>query len=148
MKKLYLIAALCLFSLAASAQEDEAKERRRQKDEPEGQSQITFVDTEHNFGRIHEQGKKVTHDFVFTNTGDCPLVITRAVSSCRCVSASYTRKPIPPGGQGMVSVTYDPKKQFGVFRKAIQVFSNAPEGMHIVITKGEVITDPLAGFMK
>ena len=104
-----------------------------------GKPEITFRAFEHDFGKIKESGKKVSYDYVFTNTGDCPLVITRVVTSCRCVSISYTKRPVPPGGQGMVTVTYDPKKQNGVFYKAIQVFSNVPEEMTIVIAKGEVI---------
>lgn len=100
---------------------------------------IEFTNGEHNFGKVAENGKKVSYDYVFTNTGDCPLVITRIITSCRCISTSYTKKPVPPGGQGMVTVTYDPKKQQGVFHKAIQVHSNVPEGMHIIIAKGEVV---------
>lgn len=100
---------------------------------------IEFAQTEYDFGKVSENGKKVSHDYVFTNTGDCPLVITRIITSCRCMSTSYTKKPIPPGGQGMVTVTYDPKKQQGVFHKAIQVHSNAPQGMHIIIARGQVV---------
>ncbi len=88
---------------------------------------------------VREDGKKVSYDFVFRNTGTSPLVVTRIITSCKCVGTSYTRKPVPPGGEGTVTVTYDPKKQQGVFYKAIQVFSNAPEGVDIIVIKGEVV---------
>ncbi|MCD7969288.1 MAG: DUF1573 domain-containing protein [Alistipes sp.] len=100
---------------------------------------ISFETTEYDFGMVREDGKKVSYDFVFRNTGTSPLVVTRIITSCKCVGTSYTRKPVPPGGEGTVTVTYDPKKQQGVFYKAIQVFSNAPEGVDIIVIKGEVV---------
>lgn len=124
-------------------QDKQDRQRNRQLSDKDGgtvsgKPALEFKIMEHDFGTVSEQGRKVSYDYVFTNTGDCPLVITRVITSCKCVSTNYTKKPIPPGGHGMVTVTYDPKKQQGVFYKAVQVFSNAPEGMHIIIAKGEV----------
>lgn len=104
---------------------------------------VEFEVSEYDFGMVDEEGKKVSYEFILHNTGGSPLVITRLItSSCKCISTSYTKKPIPPGGEGMVTVTYDPKKQQGIFYKAIQVFSNAEEGPDIVIVKGEVVKTP------
>ncbi|MCD8071686.1 MAG: DUF1573 domain-containing protein [Alistipes sp.] len=101
---------------------------------------VSFAVTEHDFGLVREgRNNEVSYDFVLRNTGNSPLVLTRIITSCKCVTTSHTKRPIPPGGEGVVSVTYDPKKQQGVFYKAIQVFSNAPEGIHIIIIKGEVV---------
>ncbi|MCD8101900.1 MAG: DUF1573 domain-containing protein [Alistipes sp.] len=105
--------------------------------------QVEFETMEYDFGPVAENSRKVSYDFVFRNTGETPYVITRVItSSCKCISTSHTKRPVPPGGEGVVTVTYDPKKQLGIFYKAIQVFSNAPEGLHILIVKGEVTEAP------
>lgn len=114
------------------------KDRKNDDAGVKGEPEITFESVEHDFGAIPENGKKVSYDYTFTNTGDRPLVITRVITSCKCVSTSFTKKPVPPGEQGVVTVTYDPKKQLGVFYKAIQVYSNASPKLSIIIAKGEV----------
>jgi hypothetical protein len=102
------------------------------------QSAITFKAVEHNFGVIDDKGGKSSYDFTFTNTGDCPLVITRATASCKCVDIEYSKRPIPVGGHGKITVSYNPKKQKGVFYKAIQIYANTAERRHTVLIRGEV----------
>jgi hypothetical protein len=67
---------------------------------------ITYVETEHDFGEIQE-GDKVTHVFKFKNTGDEPLVISKAQGSCGCTVPDWPREPIPVGGSGEIKVQYD-----------------------------------------
>jgi len=67
---------------------------------------IVFEETEHNFGEITE-GDKVTHLFEFKNTGDEPLVISKAQGSCGCTVPDWPREPIPVGGVGEIKVQYD-----------------------------------------
>lgn len=132
-------AVMLLAIYVLPAQEPEqAPEQPAQEESVEGPA-IKFAVGEYDFGRVSERGRKVSYDYVFTNTGTSPLVVTRAVTSCKCVSTSFNRRPIPPGGQGAITITYDPKKQQGVFYKAIQVYTNTPEKMHIIIAKGEVV---------
>lgn len=95
--------------------------------------------TEYDFGKIKERGGKQTGSLVFKNSGNKPLVITKVMVSCKCVSLDYPKKPVLPGAEGKITVTYDPKKQKGVFHKAIQVYSNDPQARHIVFVKGEVV---------
>lgn len=138
MRKIYIIIILSLAAMQAWGQSPARNEGKRQES---GCALIDIADSEHDFGRVAEKGKKVSYDFTFRNTGDCPLVITRVASSCKCVDAGYTKRPVPPGGEGVITVTYNPRKQQGVFRKAIQVYSNDPDEMHIVIVKGEVAAE-------
>ncbi len=130
MKKLLLL--VCLVVVAANVS---AQNRRTGPSKAE----ITFEDTEHNFGTVPEKGKKVSHTFEFTNTGAHPLVITRISTTCRCVDYKFSKKPIPPGEKGEITVTYNPKKQTGVFYKVVQVFSNTEEERHLLTVRGEVI---------
>ncbi|HET8753374.1 MAG TPA: DUF1573 domain-containing protein, partial [Salinimicrobium sp.] len=68
-------------------------------------AEITFDETEYDFGTI-DRGTNVEHVFTFTNTGDVPLVITDANSTCGCTVPSYTDEPIPPGEKGELLVKF------------------------------------------
>ena len=58
---------------------------------------MTFDKVEHDFGTI-EQGTPQETIFKFTNTGEGPLIITNATSSCGCTVPQYPRNtPIAPG---------------------------------------------------
>ncbi len=104
---------------------------------------LVFAVSEHDFGEIKEEDGEVSFDYPFENTGTAPLILTKVIVSCRCTRADYSKKPVPPGGTGCVTITYNPRKQQGVFYKAIQVYSNSPERRQIIIAKGEVIPEPI-----
>ena len=130
MKKLLLLVCLAAIAVNVSA--------RKRQTEP-SKAEITFAKSEHNFGTVPEKGKKVSHTFEFTNTGTQPLVITRISTTCRCVNYSFSKKPVPPGEKGEITITYNPKKQDGVFYKVVQVFTNTAEERHLITVRGEVI---------
>ena len=67
---------------------------------------MSFEETEHDFGEITE-GDKVTHIFEFKNTGDEPLVISKAQGSCGCTVPDWPREPIAVGATGEIKVQYD-----------------------------------------
>lgn len=102
---------------------------------------MKFAAMEHNFGRISERGKAVGHTFEFTNEGSHPLVITRMVTTCKCTSYEFPKKPVPPGEKGKVTITYDPRRQEGTFYKVVQVFTNCSEGRMMLTIRGEVAKD-------
>lgn len=126
--RILLIALLCSVGLSAAAQNTA------------GKAKLTFKNAEHDFKTITDKAK-VTCDFEFVNEGSCPLVITKAMVSCKCISIDYSKKPIAPGAKGTISVTYNPKKQQGVFFKAIQVYSNDPVERRIITVKGKVVAE-------
>ena len=60
------------------------------------QAAIKFEQTSHDFGSFLE--KETQHYvFKFTNTGNEPLVIHQAITSCGCTVANFTKTPIEPG---------------------------------------------------
>lgn len=67
---------------------------------------ISYPETEHDFGEIQE-GEKIVHEFTFKNTGNEPLVISKAQGSCGCTVPDWPREPIPVGGEGTIKVQYD-----------------------------------------
>ena len=99
---------------------------------------MKFKEETHNFGKI-EQGKTVTQEFVFTNTGTDPIVISNVSASCGCTTPSYTKDPILPGKTGTIKATYN-AAAMGPFNKSITVFSNAETPSMSLYLKGEVVT--------
>src|SRR5690606_37497406 len=59
---------------------------------------ITFEESSFDFGTI-DQGTNVEHVFKFKNTGDAPLMIVNAKSSCGCTVPEYTKEPVAPGDE-------------------------------------------------
>ena len=67
---------------------------------------ISYPVSEFDFGEIQE-GEKIVHEFTFKNTGNEPLVISKAQGSCGCTVPDWPREPIPVGGEGTIKVQYD-----------------------------------------
>jgi hypothetical protein len=89
------------------------------------------------FGRV-PLNKPITAEFTFKNTGMIPLIITDVKSSCGCTVADYPKQPIPSGGKGKITATFDAKLS-GYFNKTITVYSNTEDGMTELYIKGEVV---------
>ena len=85
----------------------------------------------------------LVREFTFTNDGTAPLVVTRVITSCSCLKASFPKRPVPPGGQGVIRITYEPhKSEPGVFNKVIQVYSNSVDGRDVITVQGNSIDTP------
>lgn len=104
------------------------------------ESMITFTgQKKHDFGTVKEEGGPVTTEFVFTNTGDTPLVIISANASCGCTHPKYPTDPIKPGGKGVIKVTYLPKGRPGEFNKSIKVRTNAKNAKKVTLRISGVV---------
>src|SRR6187397_3241048 len=53
------------------------------------------------------QGKPVTVQFEFTNTGKEPAIITGVATSCGCTVADYSKKPIGVNEKSTITATYN-----------------------------------------
>lgn len=101
---------------------------------------VEFECMEHDFGTIKFKGESRTFAFRFRNTGDAPLVFTRTEQSCTCLSVKYPRKPVMPGEEAAVEISYSPKKDLGYFNNHVKLFSNATTGSPAVLfVRGEVV---------
>lgn len=87
---------------------------------------MQFEQTEYDFGKI-EKGKPVSHVFKFTNTGNAPLVITDAQSTCGCTVPEKPEQPIAPGETGEIKVTYN-ASGIGQITKMVMLTTNTKEG--------------------
>jgi Protein of unknown function (DUF1573). len=105
---------------------------------------ISFVSRGFDFGAIKEETGKVTHDFIFTNTGKTPLVIQQVSASCGCTTPSWTKQPIAPGAKGKITVTYSATGRPGTFSKTITVSNNSTESIVQLSIHGTVLAPPLS----
>ncbi len=102
------------------------------------QAIIKFDKTSFNFGSFPEEQTQSTV-FFFTNTGDEPLVLQQAMSTCGCTVADFTKTPIQPGKRGEVKVSYNGKgKPEGRFKKSITIRSNASNNLCRIYIEGSM----------
>ena len=125
MKKIFLILLVNIFSSSVFGQG----------------AKIEFKDADNtiDYGRVEKNSDDGVRSFEFTNTGDAPLIITNAQSTCGCTVPTYPKEPIMPGKSGKIQVKYN--MGVGPIRKTITIESNASnyEGGRIPLKiKGEV----------
>jgi len=137
MKKLVLIASFVFGVIFLAKSQTVAVE----SGDPTSMAKFKWEKTTHDFGKI-EQGKPVSVEFAFTNTGSTPLVISNVKGSCGCTVTEYTKEPIAPGKTGNVKATYN-AAAMGAFNKSVRVTANVEGGNETLFIKGEVVSGNL-----
>lgn len=144
MKKIILMFAAVAFfgTYSASAQETSAKAKTEKKAKKaklpkvEGVG-LVFEDETIDYGTV-EQGADGKREFVLTNNGNQPLIISNAVGSCGCTVPTFPKEPILPGKSAVIGVKYDTNR-VGPFTKTVTITSNATSAASKVLTiKGTV----------
>lgn len=108
--------AVCLATFSAYSQEVAKKENG---------PVITWKESSYDFGDIRA-GEKVEHTFVFTNTGNEPLIITNVQVTCGCTTPKgFPRDPIAPGQSGEITVAFNSAGRVGKQNKVVTVVSNS-----------------------
>ena len=103
-------------------------------------AKIEFKEETINYGEVEKGKDDGIRIFEFTNTGDEPLYIKNAKSSCGCTVPEWPKDPIAPGGKGQIKVQYNMNS--GPISKTITIETNAinkPNGMIPLRIKGTVI---------
>ncbi len=95
---------------------------------------IKFEMTAHDFGKI-PQSIPATVTFKFVNMNPSAITINNARPSCGCTAPNWTKEPIPAGGTGTVTATYNAASP-GSFNKTITVETNLG---NIVLTISGVV---------
>ncbi len=126
MKKLWISLSLVAAGFFAFAQEESNPNA----------PVIKFNQETIDYGTI-DQGADGNREFVFTNEGKEPLIITKATGSCGCTVPTWPREPIAPGEKGTIKVKYDTKR-IGSFSKSVTINSNATNPVKVVRIKGVV----------
>ena len=134
MKHLLSILALMLICATATV----AQDNNAQETEDKGPKPImTFEKTEIDYGTI-KQNSDPYRTFVFTNTGEAPLVIKSARGSCGCTVPEYSKEPVMPGEKSEIKVRYDTKR-LNAFTKTVTLTTNADPSQVILRIKGKVV---------
>ena len=143
MKKIFLFAMLTVLGVTTSnAQSKKATKTTAAttKTTVNGAGMV-FESETIDYGTIahNADGKR---EFVFTNNGNKPLIITNTQGSCGCTVPTTPKEPIAPGATGVIGVKYATDR-VGPFTKTVTVTSNA-EGMptKVLTIKGTVLPDP------
>lgn len=133
MKNLFNLIVFCLFTLSTAKAQSTSIVPPSNPNAPK----IEFKENEYDFKDIDE-GPQAKHEFVFTNTGKEPLILSNVKASCGCTTPSWPKEPILPGQQGKILVTYNTQGRPGPFTKTITVTSNASEETKTIVIKGKV----------
>ncbi|RTZ00431.1 DUF1573 domain-containing protein [Flavobacterium sp. RSP49] len=128
MKKILILFAFTLISTVGFAQNGPKIE-------------FAAKDNTIDYGRVTKNDSG-TRNFIFTNTGNAPLLITDVLSTCGCTIPTKPTEPIMPGKTGKISIKYNMAP--GPIRKTITVESNAvnyDSGRVALKIKGEVVAN-------
>lgn len=104
-----------------------------------GRKEISWVEKTHDFATFHEDGGRVSVDFKAVNTGDEPVRILSARSTCGCTRPTYDSHPVNPGDTALIKVAYDPTGRPGRFDKRIYVDFDTDPSRHTLHIKGTAI---------
>jgi hypothetical protein len=100
---------------------------------------MEFRETLHDFGTVIE-GEMVTFSFKFKNDGGSDLLISNVSASCGCTATKYTKEPVKPGEEGVVTVTFNTHRRNGFQNKSITVSSNTQPNKTVLRIKAKVIS--------
>jgi len=86
-------------------------------------ARMEFDERVFDFGVV-TAGEIVEHTFSFRNTGQVPLLIHDARSTCGCTVPSYPESPIEPGAEGEITVRFDTENKVQKQKKPITLLAN------------------------
>lgn len=98
---------------------------------------ISFTASHYDFGKVKE-GEKLTHTFMFQNTGAYPLYISNVISPCGCTVPEYDKQPILPGKEGKITIEFNTQGRLGNQEKKLTVIANIPQEHTYVSFKATV----------
>ena len=120
MKRLILFASAVMLSTTIFAQtQPAAQPQTQQVPQKKAEDVIKFKEMVFDFGKI-KQGTPVTHDFMFTNTSDGPVIIESATPSCGCTTPVKPEGAIPKGKENKITAGFN-AAAVGPFNKSITV---------------------------
>lgn len=123
----------------ANAQTSKATKKATTKEARVQGPGLVFETETLDYGTIarNSDGKR---EFVLTNNGSTPLIITNATGSCGCTVPTWPREPIAPGAKAVIGVKYATDR-VGPFSKTITLTTNAAEPTKVLTIKGNVLPD-------
>lgn len=103
MKKISIFLILPILFLTACQTDQQSKEIS-----DESETLFQFEESEYDFGLIKQSGGIVSHDFMFTYTGEEAITVTSTPGSCACTTAEISQTNFQPGDSGVLTVYFNP----------------------------------------
>ena len=147
MKKIITLAMLVVLGVATSTAQETSKKLKATNTKVAtakvNGAGMVFVSETIDYGTVayNSDGKR---EFVFTNNGNKPLIITNAQGSCGCTVPTYPKEPIAPGAKGVIGVKYDTSRGGQAFTKTVTLTTNAVVPTKTLTIKGNVLAAPAA----
>ena len=85
---------------------------------------LSFETTVHDFGTFPSSDGPKHCSFTYKNETDTTILIYDVKPSCECTSVEWSKKPIKPGGKGVIKVTYANDAGTHFFNKGISVYTS------------------------
>ncbi len=138
-KMIFVLLMPAVFILSqASAQNQPAQNAAKTETKAKVNGPVARWDiTENQMGDI-PQGIPRAAQFILTNDGNEPLIISTAQASCGCTNLNYSKEPLMPGKSTTISATYNAAAK-GNFSKTVTVRTNASDQPTILWIKGNVV---------
>lgn len=145
MRKIVTLAFLLVLGVTASNAQETSKAVKKIKAKTTAASTpkvdgagMVFVTETIDYGTVayNSDGRR---EFVFTNNGNKPLIITNVQSTCGCTVPTYPKEPIAPGAKGVIGVKFDTSRAGQAFTKTVTLTTNAVEPSRTLTIKGNVL---------
>ena len=129
MKKVLLALTVLAFSSVAFAQNANSKKV---------EDVVKFKEVKYNFGKI-KQGTPVTHDFLFSNISESPVIIENASATCGCTTPTWPQQPVMKGKTEKITAGFNAAAP-GAFEKGIFIKVKGIDYPFEIKISGEVLS--------
>jgi hypothetical protein len=102
------------------------------------QPNAVVTDWKKNFGFV-KKGAVVTNIYEISNTGNAPLMISRAEVACSCTSVEFSSEPLPPAAKTTVTVSFNTATVYGRQDRVVLLHCNDPKSPVKLRFKGVVM---------
>lgn len=103
-----------------------------------GQKTVMKVNPVFDAGKVLH-GEEIAAEFVVTNEGDYPLVISEVKGSCSCTVAEKPEEPIPPGKSEKIRATVRTNSgPAGKLTKEVRIVANTEPSITVLHIEADV----------
>ena len=102
------------------------------------EASVELMSNNHLADKILRDGDIVSHTFRFTNSGEAPLIISKATAACGCTVPQWPKQPIPVGGSGEIQVQFDSSNKPGMQNKVVTITANTESKVKKLLIRAQV----------
>lgn len=82
-------------------------------------------------GILEENDSPYTEDFRFRNVGKQAVALTKVITTCGCTVAGFSQKPLAPGEEGSIRLTFHPQNRPGTVDVDALIYTTLSESSPI-----------------